>query len=409
MRIFTVCLAVLWPLAAIAAERTIDEVVTQTLADNPELAFYEAEILAAKGEKREAGAWKNPELSGELGAKRTVGDGLDAAGVVWALSVQQQFEWPGRVSLRKAIADRQVRLAEQGLQQFRAALAASVRQKAFALLAAQRKQRAAADVATRGQDLVSTLVQRDPSGVAARLESRAIEASVLVLRRREVEAASDAQAALLELNQLRGKPLAEKVVIAEPKQSLPELPAVPELIKRSSTGNFELQQRVSELEQQGFKVRLEKKQAWPGFTAGPSIEQETAGDQETRAVLAISLPVPLWNQNKGNIAIAKAREMQAQTSLIVAQRDVERQIREESAAYTLRRQEMLRWSPEVVRELEDAADLADRHYRLGAVPLATYLEVQSNYLDALDAVFATQSDALQALVKLEQLTGSKLQ
>lgn len=390
------------------ASVTIDALVTQALAENPELKFYETEIAAAKGEKRTAGAWQNPEISGELGAKRTIGDGLDAAGIVWAASVQQTFEWPGRVSLRKAIANRQVKLAEQGLEQFRSSLAASVRQKAYALLAAQQKQKAAAEVASRGEELVSTLVQRESSGVTPQLESRAIEASVLKLKRTEVEAAKEAQSALLQLNQLRGHMLSEPVAVTGFEASFPALPPVAELLKRSSMGNFELLQRQTELEQQGFKVRLAKNDVWPSITAGPTIEQEYAGDQETRAALAVSLALPLWNQNKGNIDAAKARELQAKASLIVSQREVERQIREAATAYELHRKEMERWNPKIADELREAAELADRHYRLGAVPLATYLEVQSSYLEALEAIYSTRADALQASAELERLTGSKI-
>ena len=388
---------------------TIDAIVTQALAENPELKFYEAEIAAAKGEKRTAGAWQNPEISGELGAKRTVGDGLDAAGVIWAASVQQTFEWPGRVSLRKAIANRQVKLAELGLLQFRSSLAAAVRQKAYALVAAQQKQKAAAEVAARGEELIATLVQREPSGVTPQLESRAIEASVLKLKRAEVEGAKEAQSALLELNQLRGHLLSEAVDVSVAKIAFPVLPPLVELLKRSSARNFELLQRETELEQQGFKVRLAKNEIWPSITAGPMIEQEYAGDQETRAALAVSLPLPLWNQNKGNIEAAKARELQGQASLVVAQREVERQIREQATSYELHRKEMERWNLEIADELRAAAELADRHYRLGAVPLATYLEVQSSYLEALDAIYSTRADALQALAELERLTGSKIQ
>ena len=156
-------------------------------------------------------------------------------------------------------------------------------------------------------------------------------------------------------------------------------------------------------------MRLAKNEIWPSITAGPMIEQEYAGDQETRAALAVSLPLPLWNQNKGNIEAAKARELQGQASLVVAQREVERQIREQATSYELHRKEMERWNPEIADELRAAAELADRHYRLGAVPLATYLEVQSSYLEALDAIYSTQADALQALAELERLTGSKIQ
>ncbi len=388
---------------------SIDELVASALAENPEIKFYEAEIAAAKGERHTAVAWANPEIAGELGGKRAVGDGLDASGVIWAATVQQTFEWPGRVSLRKAIADRRVKLAEQGLEQFRRSLAAAVRQKALALLAAQERQVAASEVARRGEELVNTLFQRDPSGITPQLEGRAIEASVLQLKREEAEAAKAAQSALLELNQLRGRMLAEPVRIAEPEMKFPELPPINELLKRAVTGNFELLRQETELEQQGFQVRLAENERWPSITTGPTVEQEFAGEQETRAAMAVSLPLPLWNRNEGNIEAAKAREMQAQAALMVTQRDIERRIREAATAYEMHRQEILRWDPKIAEKLREAAELADRHYRLGAVPLSTYLEVQSSYLAALESIYATRADALAALAELELLTGSPIQ
>ena len=175
---------------------TLDALVAQALAENPELKFYEAEIAAAKGERKAAGAWANPEVSGEVGRKRVRGD-ISAEGTAWAVSVQQTFEWPGRVSLRKAIADRSVQLAEAGLGQFRSALAAEVRRKGYTVFAAQRRESAAAEVAARGEELVATLVQREPAGVAPLLETRAIEASVIKLRRASSEGAQEAQEAIL--------------------------------------------------------------------------------------------------------------------------------------------------------------------------------------------------------------------
>lgn len=387
---------------------TIEALVAQALAENPELKFYEAELAAAKGSRRTAAAWQNPEVSAELGAKRTLGDGLDAAGVVWAASLQQTFEWPGRVSLRKAIANRQVRLAELGIGQFRSSLAAAVREKARALQVAREKERAASEVAARGKELVETLIQRDSPGVAPQLEARAVEASVLRLKRTASLAAAESTSALLELNRLRGHLLAEPVALAPSPVTFPPLPTIAELIKRSSAGNFELLQRSTELEAQGFRVRLAKNETWPSVTAGPVVEQEFAGDQETRAAIGASLPLPLWNTNRGGIEVAKAREAQAQAQLFAAQRDVEKRIREQAAAYERHRSEMGQWKPGLAEDLRSAAELADAHYRLGAVSLSTYLEIQSSYLDALDVIYSTQTDALAAQAELERLTGSPL-
>lgn len=366
MKIFRSLVPIILALPLCAAELkppapiTLDALVAQSLAENPELKFYEAEIAAAKGERKAAGAWANPEIAGELGRKRVRGD-VSAEGTAWAVSVQQTFEWPGRISLRKAIADRQVQLADAGLDQFRAALAAEVRKRAFALFTSQRRDEATREVSGRGEELVATLVQREPAGVTPLLETRAIEASVIKLRRDASEAAQEAQSALHELNQLRGMPIQMPLVIADATLNFGDLPSVEELLRRAGRGNFTLRQREIELAQQGFKVRLSENEAWPAITLGPQFSQEKAGDKETVAGVGVSLPLPLWNRNSGNIEAARAREMQAQTSLRLGQREIERKIREQAAAYELHRKEMARWNPKVAEQLREAAALADRH------------------------------------------------
>ena len=51
-------------------EVAIEAIVAEALQNNPELAFYEAEIAAARGERRSAGAWPNPELEVEVAELR---------------------------------------------------------------------------------------------------------------------------------------------------------------------------------------------------------------------------------------------------------------------------------------------------------------------------------------------------
>lgn len=413
MKFFHSILSLLTALPLLAAEPkppapiTLDGLVAQALAENPELKFYEAEIAAAKGERKAAGAWANPELSTEIGRKRVRGDAV-AEGTAWAVSAAQTFEWPGRVSLRKAIADRQIDLSQAGLEQFRAALAAEVRKKGFALFAAQRRELAAQEVAGRGEELVGTLVQREPAGVTPLLETRAIEASVIKLRREAIEASKEAQASLFELNALRGRPISERLAIADLTLDFPELPTAEELMRRAGRGNFELRQREIEFAQQGIRLKLAENEAWPSVTVGPQFSQEKAGDKEMVAGIGVSLPLPLWNRNQGGVQTANARLLQAETSLNLMVRDIERRIRENAAAYERVRKEMARLNPKVAEQLREAAILADRHYRLGAVPLATYLEVQQSYLEALAAIFASQADALNGRAEIDLLTGAAI-
>ena len=118
--------------------RTIEELVTQALANNAELRVFEAELAAAKGQRTQAAFFKNPEISTEIGA-RQVRDSeniLQGDGTTFSIAVTQTFEFPGKGTLRKAIANKNIEIAELGLEQFRLALAGQVRLLAYEHLAA---------------------------------------------------------------------------------------------------------------------------------------------------------------------------------------------------------------------------------------------------------------------------------
>jgi len=256
--------------------------------------------------------------------------------------------------------------------------------------------------------LREVLVQRDPAGLTPTLETRIIEATELTLHRRASEAATAEQSALLELNQLRGQAWTQATKVQRPTLGLPPPPSLEALLATALTNNFELQMRRAELEQQGFKVSLAKNERNPAFSVGPYLSQERAGDRETQAGVGVTLPLPLWNRNRGNIEAAEARRQQAATSMFVTQREIERRIADYVARYQAKFTEISKWRPDSIEKFQEAASLADRHYRLGAVPIATYVELQKQYLEAVEALLDTKTEALEAAQQLEVLTGVSL-
>ena len=385
---------------------SLDALVAEALEKNPELNFYKAEIAVAKGERRQAATYPNPEISGDVGRKRATGGGLSAEGMAWSVSVQQPFEYPGRLALRKAVANRQIELAELGYTQFQAALAARVRTVGYGLAAAQQKAAVAQQVAQRGQELAEVIVQRDPAGITPLLETRIIEGSVIVAKRRAALAARDAQVALYELNQLRGAPLSSAVAVTNGELKFPEPIAVEALVSTARTNNFEIRSREVELAQQGLRVDLSKDERWPTVTVGPFYSQEKAAETERVVGVGVSMPLPLWNRNTGNIEASKARAQQAEASFFVTSRQVEKDVRERAAAYNAFVDQMSFWRTNALEQLREAAELGDRHYRLGSLPVATYVELQEKYMEATEAILDTQREALESRQQLELLTGT---
>jgi len=387
-----------------------EEFVAEVLQRNPEVKFYEAEIAAAKGERNAAGTLANPELKGDVGHKRArdAAGTLAGEGVAWSVGLSQTFEWPGRLGLRKAIANRQIVLAELGLEKFKASLAARARTVAFASYAAREKEMAANEVARRVQALREVVVQRDPAGVTPLLEMRILEANALTAEREAVEAALEALSANLELNLLRGERADATIQIIAAQQSFAPLSAFEDLLTAARTNSYELRTRQLELEQQGFRVSLAKNDRWPAVTVGPFYSEERAGDKERIAGVGVSLPLPLWTRNSGNVQVANAREQQAEASLRLAHREIERELMEKVSGYSARFSALSRWRPDTIAQLREAAELGDRHYRLGAVPIATYVELQEKYLEAVEAYFDLQKEGYAAAQQVQLLTGLPL-
>lgn len=388
------------------ASTTIDALVRDVLEKNPERRFYEAEIAAAKTGQKTAGVWSNPELNITAGHKSVGGAGGSGDGAAWSASVMQPFEWRGRIALRKAIANRDVELAELGYERFKLALTTRTRALAFAVLTAQEKEAAAEEVAGRFKALREVLVQRDPAGLTPLLETRVIEATELNAQRKASEAALKTKAALLELSQLRGNAAGESMVITLQEVAFQPVTQTEQFLQMARTNNFEIRVRAVELAQQGFRVDLAKNERYSAISAGPMYSEERAGGDRERVMgIGVTVPLPLWNKNKGNIESAQARLQQAEASFQSTRREVERNVAEAALIYNTKLEEMAKWKPDAVQHFRAAAELADRHYRLGAVPISTYVELQKQYLEAVEGLLDTKAEALKAAVELESLTG----
>lgn len=409
--ILTACVvaSALTAAASLRAGVTPDTLVKQALEQNPELNFYVANIAAAKGALRTAGTIRNPELTTEAGYKHSRDNSGDARGdgAAWFVSVSQTFEYPGRIALRKAIANHEVGLAQLHLRQFRLTLAARVRSLAYSIASARQKSVAAREGTDRFQALNNVLAQRPTAGVTPQLEARIIGANMVTFRRQEREAALAETTMIAELNQLCGRSASAPLTVSAGTVSFSPA-SLPNLLNAARSNAFEVRIRQVELAQQGFRIALSKNERYPAIAVGPFYSQENAAEKEQRVGLGLSLPLPLWDRNAGNIATNKAREQQAQAALLAAEREVERRVTQSAATLEAKHTEIENLKADEVAKFREAAELADRNYRLGAVPLAIYVETQKQYLELVTVVNDLQKDALQAAQELEILTGLKL-
>jgi cobalt-zinc-cadmium efflux system outer membrane protein len=410
LSLFCFSLSMLFSASVLADSVSVTSLVQKALATHPELRYYEAQIDVAQGGKTKAGEIKNPDLMTGVGnwRVRDLATNKVSDGPTWAVQLTQTFEWPGRLSLRKAIAQKDIELSLLGLEQFRAVLAGRVHTISWKMLAAQEKTRATEEVAKRFSTLSEVLLQRDPAGAAPRLEALIIQANALTLGSEATLARNELEAARFELNQLLGEKAEHPLELRRENLILNPPPALESLLTEARKKNFDLRARILDVEQQGYAVQLAQNERWPSITVVPYIQRQTNSTRETQVGIGFSIPLPLWNRNKGTIDTNKAKEVQAEVMLTAQMRQLERDVASQASHYRLHVEELVKWPSDTLDSFRKAAAEADEHYRLGALPLTTYTELQRQYIDSVSAVLASLLAAVDARLQLEQLTGIKL-
>lgn len=394
--------------ATSGAAMSLDRLAQEVVANNPERQYYQRQIETAGVERTAAGRWADPEAVVEFGQRsaqdRTTG-ALLGDGQAYAVSVVQPIEFGGRIALRRAIAEGQVDLAKMGLRQFDATLVARTRSLGYALFAADEKAAAARSVAERMRTLARIIVSRDPAGPAPRLEAAALQAGAIGAERSAAVADAEANSALYELNQLRSAPFAARLRIVRPDMTLPDLPAGETLAAGVMANNFELQALRAQFAQQGLRVDLARKARIPTIGVGPYYDRARSDIRETNYGVRLSTTLPLWNRQAGDVAAEQGRQAQANATLVNAERRVARDVFDQAAQYEAKRQALTQWSDASAKSFADAAAEADRNYRLGAIPLTTYTQMQQSYIEATNALLDTRREALDALLQLRALNG----
>lgn len=412
----TVAIAMLLGTVPVAAEAqttgmSLDRLAQEVIANNPERQFYQRQIETAGMERAATGRPADPEMVVEFGQRRATDRTTGAVlgdGVTYAVSVVQPIEFGGRIALRRAIADRQVELAKMGLQQFDATLAARARSLGYGLFAADEKAGAARSVAQRMRDLARIIVSRDPAGPAPRLEAASLQASAVSAERSAAIADAQANAALYELNQLRGAPFAARIRIIRPDMSLPDLASGASLAANANANNFELKALRAQFAQQGLRVDLSRKARIPIPSIGPYYDHNRSDIVETNYGVRLSTTLPLWNRQAADVAVEQGRQAQANATLINAERRIARDVFDQAAQYEAKRHALAQWAGSSPQNFANAAQEADRNYRLGAIPLTTYTQMQQSYIEATNALLDTRREALESLLQLRALNGGNV-
>ena len=348
---------------------TLAQAIEAALAA-PRIALARADSAAAQAQVRIARAFPNPSLSYDH----------SIAVPVHHLIAEQPLEYPWVRAARIRAAATGASAADYLLLAERAAVRHDV-ELGYAHAAGAREIRGLAERNVRDADeLVRIATARRAAGDASELD--VLLAGVVAGQARNAFLTDSLTeiSSLLDLQVLMGLDAQRlEIALADSLDMLPAaapaagaFPAVPTLVAAARATATSEAATLAE-------TRLGRLPA-PAVRAG--IERGDPSQPGNLPLFGISLPIPLWNRSRGEVAAATAATDRARASLALAELDTRNAIARSERERALARDRVTR-DRTVVRDAQRVAELSLTAYHEGAYPLAGVLEAQRSARDAM--------------------------
>ncbi|WP_026136825.1 TolC family protein [Pseudomonas sp. CBZ-4] len=379
--------------AAQAQSLTLDSALQSAFANNPDLAAAQWEIDIAQGGRQQAGLIPNPVLS--VDAEDTRRD-TRTTGV----KLSQTLELGGKRGARIDVASRAQDAAALTLEQRRNTLRADVIDSYYSALRAQERldlaQRSLA-LAERGLVVANGRVT---AGKTSPVEATRAQVQLSEIRLELNRAQMGLTDGYRRLAASTGSATVEFQAVAT--QGLPQLPAAQLLARLEQTAEL----RLAELQilQGEASVGLEKAQRIPDLDVSIG-SQYDAGARERVNLVGVSMPLPLFNRNQGNVLAASRRADQARDLRNATELRLRTETRQALDLWQTANSEVRAFNQQILPAAQSAVDSATRGFEMGKFNFLDVLDAQRTLIAARTQYLVATAQATDAWVRIERIYG----
>ncbi|HVN85050.1 MAG TPA: TolC family protein [Candidatus Binatia bacterium] len=392
---------------------TLVEALTLLEEQNPDTLAARLQVAEAEAQRLSVKLYPNPSLSfdvNNLPVGRTNPPGLDVGQTIGGtVRIDQPLVLWGKRGLRIAGAERGIATAKENVRDTLRQLRAAVKVAFFDALHDERQLAFAQQNHERYQQIVSLNERRFKSGDIAEAELAKIQLEQL----KYVAQVQDAERALAESRQLLGRLLGTGSATAASGPYLP--PAVQidgaDLVQAAMEQRADWAAAQHGREQAELALALARRERYPDISVGVDYthsEFAASGDNRNVMGFGFSVPLPLLNQNQGEIAKAEVALRQADNALARLRLDIVQEVETARAAYQAARRLQQVFDSGYLARAKVSVDAAEKSYRIGAASLIELLDAERTYTatetEYLDSVLAARS----TLTNLEKAVGKDL-
>ncbi|MGJ7528685.1 TolC family protein [Variovorax sp. GB1P17] len=390
-----------------AGPLNLHSAVSMVLQSNPSLSAAVREQEATEGAIVQAGAWPNPVLSAQV-------EDLRRDNRTTTVQLGQPIELGGKRAARVTAAERARDQAASALVARRSELRASTVTAFFEVLTAQERLRLAQDSVGLAQTATRAAANRVAAGKVSPLEETKARVAEAGTRVELLQAEGTLRSSRQLLAALWGNPTPR---FTQVEGTVDQLPVVAS--SRDVEGRFfaapVLRQARLEIERREALSSLERAKRVPDVTVSLGVKRVPASTESDSAssnrrnqvVVGVSIPLPIFDTNRGNLAEALSREEKARDDLAAAElqlgadvaQAIERLRSARATAETLQR--------DALPGAETAYKAATKGFELGKFSFLEALDAQRTLFQVRAQYLVALADAYRASGDLDRLLGTE--
>lgn len=364
---------------------TLEELVSIAETSSPTLRQAAANVDAARGHAVQVGLYPNPSLVG--GGNQIVGNQSQYYG-----ALSQEIVTRHKLQLNRSAADRGVMQAEQSFIATRFQLLTAVRQGYMVTLAAQRRT----EVLERLVEIVGKSSEAAESlqraGEGTRTDTLLFEIEAEKAQVSLENAFARWNASRRQLSAILGQ---KDLDIGRISGNMTEsVDNVTQQLLIDGYVPFNASVQIAELEIDRNKYLLQRAivEPFPNITVYAGYQRQIEPALHNMGLLTLSMPIPVWNQNQGNISIAHANVSRSYADVEQVQNMLARQMADAGGRYRVADQQAKRYEQKIVPKAREGVKIIQEAFSKGQFDFLRLLQaqrilVESNlgYIDSLES------------------------
>jgi cobalt-zinc-cadmium efflux system outer membrane protein len=383
-------------LAEPAASLTLQTALGLAANANAELSAARHELQAVDAALLQAGKLPNPTI--EFGVQDT-----QRATRETTVQITQPIELGGKRTLRVRAAGSGRDAASAELQAKSSEIRANVTTAFFDVLTAQERLYLARDSVEVAQRATTTAAKRVIAGKVSPVEETKARVAEAGVRLELLKAKGELGARRKRLTGFWGN-LVPRFEHAEGQlESLPELPELSELSRRLASAPMLARARI-EVDRRQALANLERSRRIPDVSINLGIKRsEELG--RNQAIFGVSVPLPLFDRNQGNVLETLRRADKARDELSATETRLDSELAQAYEKLNMSRQEAEALQKEILPGAKSAYDAAVTGFEFGKFAFLDVLDAQRILLQTKSQYLRALSDAHRAAAEIDGILG----